>query len=289
MASLCVIDGTYELFRAHFGQPPRRDPSGAPIGGVYGVLRSMIALLKNPKVTHLAVATDHVIESFRNDLYDGYKDGSEIDPDVRAQFESLDEGIRALGITLWSMTEFEADDAMASATRIYAKDFDKIVLATPDKDLAQCVSDPQIMQWDRRKNVYFKEADVVERFGVAPASIPDYLGLVGDKADGIPGVPRWGAKSTATVLSTYKHIEDIPLDRAWKIKVRGAASLTKSLAEHLDKAKLWKQLATLRYDVPLKQKAKDLLWRGPASNWAAFCELHGMERLVSTLPASKKA
>ena len=287
MASLCVIDGTYELFRAHFGQPPRRDASGAPVGGVYGVLRSMIALLRNPKVTHVAVATDHVVESFRNDLFDGYKDGSEIDPDVRAQFGLLDEGLRALGLALWSMQEFEADDAMATATRVYAKDFKKIVLATPDKDLAQCVSDPQVMQWDRRKNVYFKEADIVEKFGVAPTSIPDYLGLVGDKADGIPGVPRWGAKSTAAVLSKYRTLESIPLDRPWTIKVRGAASLVKSLAEHRDEARLWKQLATLRTDVPLKEKASDLLWRGPSTAWSSFCGQHGFERIATSLPASK--
>jgi 5'-3' exonuclease len=207
-----LVDGTYELFRAFFGVPPAHDASGAPVGALRGLIATLTALLREREVTHVACAFDHVIESWRNDLFPGYKTGEGIEPDLLAQFGPAEEATRALGIAVWSMVEFEADDALATAAARFAADpaVEQVVICTPDKDLAQCVEGARVISRDRRREQDRDEAGVVERFGVPPASIPESLALVGDSADGIPGIPGWGAKSTATVLSHYGHLEQIP-------------------------------------------------------------------------------
>jgi 5'-3' exonuclease len=212
-----LVDGTYELFRNHFGAPPRKGPDGREVGATLGLLRSLLLLLATPGITHVACAFDHVIESFRNDLYPGYKTGAGVDPSLLAQFELCEEAVAALGLVVWSMVEFEADDALASATARFKHEaeVEQIVICSPDKDLAQLVSGSRIVGWDRRRNLLIDEAGVVEKFGVRPQSIPDWLGLVGDAADGFPGLPGWGEKSAAAVLAQYEHLEAIPAPRAW--------------------------------------------------------------------------
>jgi 5'-3' exonuclease len=261
-----LVDGTFELFRAFYGTPARLSADGVEVGAVRGLARSLVALLREPGVTHVAVAFDHVIESFRNDLFDGYKTGEGIDPLLWAQFGPAEDVTRALGIATWPMAEFEADDALATAAARFAEaaNVDQIIICSPDKDLAQCVRSNRVVCLDRMRQKTLDENGVVEKFGVGPASIPDWLALVGDTADGIPGIPRWGAKSAASVLAAYKILENIPDDPlAWTVKVRGAPVLAENLRIARADAYLYRTLATLRTDAPLLESLDDLRWRGP--------------------------
>jgi 5'-3' exonuclease len=267
-----LIDGTYELFRHFYAVPSAKDATGQEIGAVRGVLHSMLALTKEG-ATHIAVATDHVIESFRNDLWPEYKTGEGIDPDLLSQFPLLEEALTAVGIVVWPMIEFEADDALASAATAAAQDarVDRILICTPDKDLAQCVRGTRIVQFDRRKRLVRDEAGTIERFGVQPTSIPDYLALVGDAADGYPGLKGWGAKSAAAVLARFNHLKAIPLDpREWRVNVTSPAALAKTFAQDRDKAFLFRDLATLRTEIPLFGSVDDLLWSGPTPAFPAL-------------------
>lgn len=259
-----LIDGTYELFRAHFGAPSGKSATGQEVGATRGLVRSMASLLRQKDVTHVGFAFDTVVESFRNQLFDGYKTGEGIEPVLWEQFPLAERAARALGMTTWSMMEFEADDALATAAVRYAKDprVKEVLICSPDKDLAQVVDDC-IHTCDRMRDRIYNKAGVIEKFGVGPESIPDYLALVGDAADGIPGLARWGAKSTAVVLENYKCIENIPDDEnEWDFKVRGAASLAKVLRESREDALLYKKLATLRLDVPIAEDLDAVCWQG---------------------------
>ena len=271
-----LIDGTFELFRAFYGAPSSRTPDGREVGAVRGLLRSMLSLLAEPGVTHIAIAFDHVIESFRNDLYAGYKTSEGIDPDLWAQFGPVEDATRALGLVTWPMIEFETDDALAAAAAKFADapGVDQVVICSPDKDLAQCVRGTRVVSLDRLRKKQRDEAGVIERFGVTPSSIPDWLALVGDSADGYPGIPRWGETSASAVLAVYGRLEDIPDDAsAWSVKVRGAAALAASLREHREDALLFRRLATLRTDVPLAESLDDLRWRGPDASGLARLSL----------------
>ena len=286
-----LVDGTYELFRNHFGAPPKKAPDGREVGATLGLLRSLLLLLSSPDVTHIAVAFDHVIESFRNNLFEGYKTGEGTDPDLLAQFTLAEEAVSALGVTVWPMVEFEADDALASAVARFQdeKSVEQIVICSPDKDLAQLVSGQRIVCWDRRREIVIDEAGVVEKYGVSPASIPDWLALVGDAADGIPGIPAWGAKSSAGVLTHYKHIENIPDDpEAWALNVRGAARLAENLSGQREDAFLYRQLATLRQDVPLTEKLSDLEWLGAHERLKELCHQLGDERIPERVSRWRK-
>jgi 5'-3' exonuclease len=259
-----LIDGTYELFRHFFALPSYKDEKGREVGAVRGVVNSVKGLIDR-EVTHIGVATDHVIESFRNDLYAGYKTGAGIPPELYAQFPILEESLAAMGVVVWAMIEFEADDALASAAFKAAGDerVDRVVICTPDKDLSQCISGTRIVQLDRRANSFRDEAGVITRFGVKPESIPDYLALVGDSADGFPGVPSWGKKAAAAVLSNYPRLEDIPKDwRDWPLSIRNRRLLAKALFSFWDDAILFRRLATLRTDVPVFDDVDELRWRG---------------------------
>jgi 5'-3' exonuclease len=280
---LHLIDATFELFRAYYGQPASRGPDGREIGAVRGLMLSTIPLLRDPEITHIAAATDHVIESFRNDLFPGYKTGEGIAPDLWAQFPLAEDALRALGIVVWPMIPFEADDAIATAAERFAGDVDRVVLLSPDKDLAQCVRGQHIVTHDRMRGITYDEDAVRVKFGVGPASIPDLLALTGDTADGIPGIPGWGRKSAAVVLAAYGTIEAIPDDpTAWTVPVRGRDRLAAVLAERRADAMLYKRLATLRADVPLAESADDLRWRGiPRRAFARFCESLGLDNVVS--------
>ena len=261
-----LIDGTYELYRAFYGSPSSRTHSGSEVGAVRGLMRSFLALLNETDVSHVAVAFDHVIESFRNRLYAGYKTGEGIDPLLFAQFGLAEEAARALGIVTWPMVEFEADDALAAAAARYARepDVEQVLICSPDKDLAQCVTGSHVVCLDRMRRKLMDEDGVVAKFGVRPASIPDWLALVGDSADGFPGIPRWGAKSAAAVLARYQTIDAIPDDAGdWDVKVRGAESLAENLRNGRADAALFRQLATLRIDVPLAESVEQLRWAGP--------------------------
>ncbi len=260
-----LIDGTYELFRHYHALPKLQDSQGREVAAVRGVLTSMLALLRDG-ATHIAVATDHVIESFRNDLWPGYKNGDGVPADLMAQFPLLEEALRALGLVVWAMEEFEADDALAAGAALAARDPDveKVLICTPDKDLAQCVVGDRVVQFDRRKREERDEAGVVAKFGVPPASIPDYLALVGDTADGYPGLQGWGAKSTAAVLAKYGHIEAIPLEGSnWGVRATNPAALAETLRKGYDNALLFRTLATLRTDTPLFKSVEELRWQGP--------------------------
>ena len=262
-----LLDATYELFRAHFGRPPRAGAEGEPVGATLGVVESVLSLLREDGVTHLGCATDHVIWSWRNERYAGYKTDAGMPPELLAQFPLVEDALRALGIVVWPMEEFEADDGLAAAAARFADHpaVERVVILSPDKDMAQCVRDDgRVVTFNRREGRFFDADGVAQKFGVRPASIPDYLALVGDSADGFPGLPGWGAKSTAAVLARYPHLEDIPDSvSAWDLKVRGAASLAKSLAEHRDDARLFRELATLRTDAPIPQSdPEELRWRG---------------------------
>jgi 5'-3' exonuclease len=280
-----LVDGTYELFRNHFGAPPKTAPDGRQVGATLGLMRSLLMLLNSPGVTHVACAFDHVIESFRNKLYAGYKTSAGIDPEILAQFPLAERAVRALGVTVWPMVEFEADDALATAVERFKnnKAVDQIVLCSPDKDLAQLVSGTRIVCWDRRREVVMDKAGVVAKFGVRPPSIPDWLALVGDSADGYPGLPDWGAKSTSAVLWRFGHLEAIPDDAGkWRVKSitpGRAARLAESLAQRRDEAALYRKLATLRRDVPLQERLSDLKWQGAHVRLKRFCRELGNQRI----------
>lgn len=274
---LHLVDGTFELFRAHYSPGPSRTAGGRDVKATVGVSRSLVSLLADAdeQVTHVAVAFDNPIESWRNDVFPDYKDGSGIEPELRAQFDLVEQAVAALGITVWSMDRHEADDALATAAIRWADDVDQVRIMTPDKDLGQVVRGDRIVQVDRMRNRVFTEDGVIERLGVPPASVPDYLALVGDTADGIPGLAGWGAKSTATVLSHYGHLEAVP-DHAedWEVAVRGAARLARVLAEGRAEALLYRRLARLDLDVPLREELADLAHQGvPDDARAFFAEL----------------
>lgn len=284
-----LVDGTYELFRSFYGPPPKKAPDGREVGATLGLLRSLVAMINNDGATHLAVAFDHVVESFRNDMFAGYKTGEGINPDLLAQFGLAEEAVSAMGIVVWPMVEFEADDAIASAATRYQDDpaVDQIVICSPDKDLAQLVVGDRVICWDRRREIIYDEEAVVEKYGVQPASIPDYLGLVGDSADGIPGIPAWGAKSASTVLSQFGHIEDIPEDYTqWGMTAGRAKRLSDNLRNQTEEAYLYRELATLRHDVPLAQTIAELEWHGPREDFKQFCEALGETRLPGQLAQS---
>ncbi|GAA3767799.1 5'-3' exonuclease [Terriglobus aquaticus] len=260
-----LVDGTYELFRHYHALPKLQDGQGREVAAVRGVLASMLSLVKEG-ATHIGIATDHIIESFRNDLYPGYKTGAGVPEDLMAQFPLLEEALRALGLAVWAMTEFEADDALAAAAQKAAEDprVEQVLICTPDKDLAQCVVGDRVIQFDRRKREARNEAGVVAKFGVPPASIADYLALVGDTADGYPGLPGWGAKGTAAVLAKYGHIDAIPTDfRTWNVRVTNPAALSETLQSRMEDALLFRTLATLRTDTDVFATVDDLQWRGP--------------------------
>ena len=277
-----LVDGTYELFRSHFGAPARRDADGREVGATVGLLRSLWLLLSTPGVTHVACAFDHVVESFRNELYTGYKSSAGVDPDLLAQFELAERAVRALGIVVWPMVDFEADDAIATAAARFRDlpEVDQVVLCSPDKDLAQAVVGDRVVAWDRRRDVVLDEAGVAAKFGVSPASIPDWLALVGDSADGFPGLSGWGAKSAAAVLARFGHLQAIPEDPAeLGLPAARAVRLVESLRAGRDDALLYLRLATLRLDVPLDEDVGDLEWRGVRPDFAQLCAELGEREL----------
>jgi 5'-3' exonuclease len=281
-----LIDGTYELFRNYYGVPPRKAPDGRQVGAVLGLMSSLLALLTKGGVTHLACAFDTVITSFRNDLYPGYKTGADVDPLLLAQFPLAEEAAAALGIVVWPMVEFEADDAIATAATHFQHDksVEQIVVCSPDKDLAQLVHGNKIVCWDRRREIVYDAAAVQEKYGVPSASIPDYLALVGDAADGYPGIAGWGAKSAATVLAKFGHIENIPQDPAqWGLGAR-ALRLSESLHANMQDALLFRTLSTLRTDVPLKETLADLEWRGATERLRSLCLELGDKKFADRVP-----
>ena len=267
-----LIDGTYELFRHYYALPPARDQDGREIAAVRGTLASILGMIRGG-ATHVAVATDHVIESFRNKLWRGYKTSAGIDRDLLAQFPLLEQVLSAAGIVVWPMVEFEADDALAAGALAAARDprVEHVILCTPDKDLAQCVRGTRVVQLNRRTRVTYDEAGVVQKFGVSPPSIPDYLALVGDAADGYPGLPGWGAKSSAAVLAKFLHIESIPQDSAdWHVNAANAGALANTLSLQREQALLFRTLATLRTDIELFDDVERLRWNGPTPGFDAF-------------------
>ena len=282
-----LVDGTYELFRHFYAMPPEKNADGLEVAAIQGVLASMLYLLGDG-ATHLAVATDHVIESFRNDLWPGYKTGAGIEEALLAQFHPLEQALSAMGVVVFPMVEFEADDALAAAAAVAAADprVARVLICTPDKDLAQCVFGERVVQFDRRARQMRGEAGVVKKFGVPPASIPDYLALVGDSADGYPGLAGWGAKSAAAVLARYGRIDQIP-DRAsqWDVTVRGASALGATLAAQRDQAMLFRTLATLRLDAPTIAGIDELRWHGPAPEFEAIAAWLGQPSLFTRAQA----
>lgn len=277
-----LVDGTYELFRQFFGRPGHLNSTGKETGATRAVLRGVVSLLEDG-ATHIGVATDRIVESFRNEMYQGYKTGEDMDSEIKAQFPLLDDGLRALGVALFSMVEYEADDAMAAAAAMAEADqrVSKVLICTPDKDLAQAVRAGRVLQWDRRKNVIYDVADVIDKFGVPPESIPDWLGLVGDASDGFPGLPGWGAKSSAAVLTRYGRIEDIPASAGqWDITVRGGSKLAATLVERMDEALLFKDLATLRTDAPTVESVDEMRWTGPTDDLVRLAEFVDAPDLV---------
>ncbi|HEY6337997.1 MAG TPA: 5'-3' exonuclease H3TH domain-containing protein [Candidatus Sulfotelmatobacter sp.] len=282
-----LIDGTYELFRHYYALPSARDEDGREVAAVRGVLSSVLGMMKEG-ATHVAVATDHVIESFRNDLWPGYKTSEGIDPDLWAQFPLLEEVLQAAGVVVWPMVEFEADDALAAGAVAAARDdrVEQLLICTPDKDLAQCVVGKRIVQLDRRTRVIRDEAGVIQKFGVPPASIPDYLALVGDSADGYPGLPGWGAKSSAAVLAKFGHLESIPADwRDWHVNVTSASKLADTLTREREQALLFRKLATLCTDIPLFDNVDQLRWTSPLPAFAALAE--ALDAAVTTKQPKK--
>ena len=280
-----LIDGTYELFRYHFAPGGGHlTASGQEVGATRGVLRSMLSMVRNEGVTHIAIATDSVIESWRNDLYEGYKNGEGVPEELLSQFPLIEEGLALAGFKVWPMIEYEADDGMAAGAVMAAADerVERVFICTPDKDLAQCVtSDGRVVQFDRRQQILRDEAGVIEKWGVKPASIPDYLALVGDTADGFPGLKGWGAKSTATLLYRYGHLENIPADPAdWDVKVRSAAKLGETLVENVEDAFLFRRIATVDTEGPVIGDVDSLLYEGPKPGWEEFCERIDGQSLV---------
>jgi 5'-3' exonuclease len=284
-----LIDGTYELFRHYYAVPSARDRDGFEVGAVRAVLASVLGMISGG-ATHVAVATDQVIESFRNALWPGYKTGEGIDPDLWAQFPLLEQTLAAAGIVLWPMVEFEADDALAAGAAAAARDVrvERVIICTPDKDLAQCVSGTRIVQLNRRTRVTLDEAGVVQKFGVPPASIPDYLALVGDAADGYPGLPGWGAKSTAAVLAKFGHLESIPTDwQEWHVNAASASALARTLLQQREQAMLFRTLATLRTDIALLDDVEQLRWNGPTDSFAELAARFDAAKTESKRPKSR--
>ncbi|MFN2572781.1 MAG: 5'-3' exonuclease H3TH domain-containing protein [Gemmatimonadales bacterium] len=276
-----LLDGTYELFRHFYAMPKQQDKDGREVAAIVGVLGSVLGMLEGG-TTHIGVATDHVIESFRNDLWTGYKTSAGIEPELLAQFHPLEDALRNMGVRVWAMEEFEADDALAAAAHLaaQAKEVEQVIICTPDKDLSQGVVGERVVQLDRRKRELRDERGVVARFGVGPESIPDYLALVGDTADGFPGVPGWGEKASGAVLRRYVHLERIPTSAAqWEVPVRGAARLAAALEEHHANAMLFRTLATLRTDVPVFSDLDELRWRGPTPAFEPLTQCLGMPGL----------
>lgn len=287
---LHLLDATYELFRSHFGRPPHAAADGSPVGATVGVIESTLALVRDDGVTHLACATDHVIRSWRNDRFAGYKTEAGMPPELLAQFPLAEEALRAIGVVLWPMVEFEADDALGAAAARFADGpgVERVVILSPDKDMAQCVrEDGRVVTYDRRKRAFVDADGVRDKFGVSPASIPDFLALVGDPSDGYPGLPGWGAVSTATVLRRYPHLEDIPdtIGR-WDVTVRGGASLAAALRDHRDEAFLYRELARLRLDAPIPQRTvEELRWKGvPRAPFEALVERLAAPALLGRVP-----
>jgi 5'-3' exonuclease len=267
-----LVDGTYELFRHYYALPSAKDSEGREIAAVRGVVGSVMGMIEGG-ARHIAVATDHVIESFRNGLWPGYKTGEGIEPDLWAQFVLLEDALSAAGVVVWPMVEFEADDALAAAAAAAGRDarVEHVIICTPDKDLAQCVHGTRIVQLNRRTRVTIDEAGVIQKFGVSPASIPDYLALVGDSADGYPGLRGWGAKSSAAVLAKFVHLESIPLDyREWHVNAANASALAATLSREMEVALLFRKLATLRTDITLFDNVDQLRWNGPTPAFAAL-------------------
>ena len=286
-----LIDGTYELFRHYYALPSARDQDGREIAAVRGVLTSVLGMIKGG-VTHVAVATDHVIESFRNDLWPDYKTGEGIEPDLLAQFPLLEETLSAAGVLVWPMVEFEADDALAAAANLADRDarVDRVIICTPDKDLSQCVRGTRVVQLNRRTRVTLDEAGVVQKFGVLPESIPDYLALVGDAADGYPGLPGWGAKSTAAVLSRFRHIESIPADSGeWHVNAANASALAATFSREREQALLFRTLATLRTDIQLFDDVGQLQWNGPTPGLDALAARFDAAITEARKPAGRRS
>ncbi len=282
-----LVDGTYELFRHFFAVPSVRDMNGQEVGAVRGVLNSVLSMIDDG-VTHVGVATDHIVESFRNDLYPDYKTSEGVAPELLSQFPILEEALQAMGVVVWPMVEFEADDALASAAIKAALEpqVEQVLICTPDKDLAQCVRDKRIVQLDRRRNIIRDESGVVEKFGVSPESIPDYLAVVGDSADGYPGISGWGEKAAAAVFSQYAHLEDIPKDWQQWNAIKRAQKLAGALFESWEDALLFRKLATLREDAPVFNTVHDLQWKGPGGDFEKYCrrlESDGLWRRASAI------
>ena len=281
-----LIDGTYELFRHFFGAPSHINSKGQEVGAVRAVASSMLSMV-NQGATHIGIATDHVITSFRNELYEGYKDGSDLDPVILGQFNLLEEVLDSLGFMIFPMVDFEADDGLGAAARKAAlnPDVEQVIICTPDKDLGQCLTqDEKIIQYDRRKELRITYETVIEKFGVTPESIPDYLGLVGDTADGFPGIKGWGAKSSATLLSHYHHIENIPNDHMeWAMQVRSSQKLSESLNTDYELALLFKLIATIDYEAPTFETVSELKWNGPKDNYENILKSIDGDRILQRL------
>ncbi len=281
---LHLVDATFELFRAFYSRPPRRAPDGRPVNAVQGLIDSMLSLLREPDVSHIGAATDYVIESWRNDLYPGYKSSAGIDPDLLAQFRDAERALRALGMAVWPMVEDEADDAIAAAVDRFAGDprVEQVVICSVDKDLGQLVDGDRIVLRDRIRNVTYDEAGIIGKFGVAPSSIPDYLALVGDSSDGFPGLPGWGSKSTATVLARWERLDAIPRSALdWEVAVRNASRLAATLVQQRGDALLFRRLATLNRDARIDDVSgtlDELEWHGvPRGEFIALCDELGFD------------
>jgi len=277
-----LVDGTYELFRHYYALPSHVNAGGQEISATRGVVGSLLSLIDGG-ATHVAVATDHIVESFRNELWADYKDATGIEPELFSQFGLLEDAVRALGVPVWAMVEYEADDGLAAGAAMASADerVEQVLICTPDKDLAQCVEGQRVVQFDRRRRQLFDHDAIVEKFGVAPASIPDYLALMGDSADGFPGLPGWGAKSASTLLARYLHIEEIPASASdWDVSVRGAARLAATLRGEKEQALLFRRLATLVEDAPVSATVDDLEWAGATPDFAATCETLEDSRLA---------
>lgn len=285
-----LVDGTYELFRHYYALPSAQDEDGREVAAVRGVLSSVLGMIKGG-ATHIAVATDHVIESFRNELWQGYKTSEGIEPDLLAQFLLLEDVLSKAGIVVWPMVEFEADDALAAAAVAADRDarVERVIICTPDKDLAQCVRGKRVVQLNRRTRITLDEAGVIQKFGVSPASIPDYLSLVGDSADGYPGLRGWGAKSSATVLGKYGHLESIPADwRDWHVNAANASVLADTLSRERDRALLFRTLATLRTDLILFEELDQLLWKGPTAGFDEVAARLDAARTENRRPSGRR-
>lgn len=286
-----LVDGTYELFRHHFALPSHVTADGLEVAATRGVLSSMIGMLEEG-ATHIGIATDRTVESFRNDLYEGYKTGEELDPELGDQFPLLDDVLRAAGFTVFSMIEHEADDGLGAAATVAAADrrVEQVIICTPDKDLGQCVVEDRVVQLDRRKGLLIDRQGVIDKFGVPPESIPDYLALMGDTSDGFPGLPGWGAKSASAVLARYGHIENIPSDVAdWDVQVRGAAKLSATLNEQMELALLFRHIATIVTDAPTMSSVDELCWDGPTADFPALAARIDATRMIERLERAMAA